>query len=194
MCSIAAAGLTATIASAVMGAGGQIIQANQTAKAQKASAEYNAQVAANEAATQQQLAQNEMAKGIADRERQQRQAARAMGEMRAGMGASGLAMDSGTNLALLEESATEHQYDSNIIMQNAAQAAWQHQVGATAANNQGAFAQYQKDNANSGLFGSYLGAGGTLIGGIGQGLGQYKPPPTKPTSILEQKRAGISGW
>ena len=87
-------------------------------KSAKASAAYNAQVAANEAATQQQLAQNEISKGIADKERQQRQAARAMGEMRANMGASGFEMDTGSMVSLLDESAVEHQYDSNIIRQN----------------------------------------------------------------------------
>ena len=84
-------------------------QAQQQANAQKRAAEYNAQVAANEAATQQELARNEISKGIADRERQQRQAARAMGEMRANMGASGFEMDSGSNESLLAESAQEHQ-------------------------------------------------------------------------------------
>lgn len=54
------------------------------------------QVAENEAAAQEQLARNEMSKGIADRERQQRAAARQMGEMRANMGASGFEMDTGS--------------------------------------------------------------------------------------------------
>ena len=142
-------------------------------KSAKSAAEYNAQVAENEAATQQQLAQNEIQKGIADRERQQRAAARSMGEMRAGMGASGFEMDTGSMVSLLDESATEHQYDSNIIRQNSEQAAWQHMVGVTAANNNGAFARYQGDNASSGRLGSYLGMGGTLLGGIGSGISDY---------------------
>ena len=74
-------------------------QAQQQQAAQEKMAAYNAQIAANEAATQEQLARNEISKGIADRERQQRQAARAMGEMRANMGASGFEMDSGSNLS-----------------------------------------------------------------------------------------------
>ena len=142
-------------------------------KSAKSAAEYNAQVAENEAATQQQLAQNEIQKGIADRERQQRAAARSMGEMRAGMGASGFEMDTGSMVSLLDESAVEHQYDSNIIRQNSEQAAWQHMVGVTAANNNQAFAQYQGDNAGSGRTGTYLGMGGTLLGGVASGLNTY---------------------
>jgi hypothetical protein len=155
-------------------------------KSAKAAAEYNAQVAENEAATQRQLAQNEMSKGIADRERQQRQAARAMGQMRADMGASGFEMDSGSMLSLLAESAGEHQYDSQVITNNAAQAAWGHEVGAVSALNDKNYADWQSANAGSGSGATALGMAGTLLGGIGAGIGQYNQwastkPPAKPS-------------
>ena len=158
-------------------------------KSAKASAAYNAQVAANEAAVQQQLAQNEISKGVADRERQQRQAARAMGEMRAEMGASGFEMDSGSNLSLLAESAAEHQYDSAVINSNAEQAAWQHQVAALNATNQGNLANWQYDNASSGRKAAGIGMAGTLLGGIGKGIGVYNywSQPSKPTTSNTNK-------
>lgn len=159
-------------------------QAQRTqAQSARAAAEYNAQVAANEAATQQQLARNEIQKGIADRERQQRQAARAMGEMRANMGASGFEMDSGSNESLLAESAQEHQYDSQVIMSNANQAAWQHLVAANSAGNQQGFAQWQGSQADSGRGANGLAMAGTLLGGIGTGIGQYN-------SYLQNKSSG----
>lgn len=159
-------------------------QAQKTqAQGARAAAEYNAQVAANEAATQQQLARNEIQKGIADRERQQRQAARAMGEMRANMGASGFEMDSGSNESLLAESAQEHQYDSQVIMSNANQAAWQHLVAANSAGNQQGFAQWQGSQADSGRGANGLAMAGTLLGGIGTGIGQYN-------SYLQNKSSG----
>jgi hypothetical protein len=139
----------------------------------EASAEYNAQVAANEQATQEQLARNELSKGAADRERQQRAAARAMGEMRANMGAGGFELDSGSNLSLLAESAAEHQHDSNIIEQNASMAAWQHQAGRASAMNDQAFARYQYANAGSNSGATNLAMAGTLLGGIAKGIGQY---------------------
>jgi hypothetical protein len=139
----------------------------------EAAAQANAQMAENEAATQQELAKNEISKGIADRERQQRQAARAMGQMRADMGASDFEMDSGSNLSLLAESAGEHQYDSATITSNAQQAAWQHQVGALSATNQKSLYGWQAANAGSGRNAAMIGMGGTLLGGIGQGIGQY---------------------
>lgn len=173
MCSIIGASIAATALSTAVGMYAQ----NQAQKSQersaKAAAQHNAQVAANEAAMQQQLARNEIAKGEADRTRQQRQAARAMGEMRANMGASGFEMDTGSNLSILAESAAEHQYDSAVITSNAEQAAWQHQVAALNATNQGNLADWQYDNASSGRKAAGIGMAGTLLGGIGQGIGQY---------------------
>lgn len=174
MCGVA---LAATIAATALSAAGQVVSMQQQEKSAKAAAEYNAQVAANEAATQQQLAQNEIAKGVADRERQQRQAARAMGEMRANMGAGGFTLDSGSNLSLLEESAAEHQYDSAVISSNAEQAAWQRMVGVTAAENSQSLANWQKANAGSGNAAGWLGVGGTILGGIGSAIGKYKALP-----------------
>lgn len=169
-------------------------QAQQQASAQKAAAEYNAQVAANEAATQQELARNEIAKGIDDRERQQRQAARAMGEMRANMGASGFEMDSGSNASLLAESAQEHQYDSQVIMSNANQAAWQHLVSAGSAQNQQNWANWEGSNANSGRGAANLAMAGTLLGGIGTGIGQYNAyaQNKKPSTGEKLTNAGTS--
>jgi hypothetical protein len=166
----------------------------QAGKAQeasaKAAAQYNAQVAENEAATRQQLAQNEIAKGVADRERQQRQAARAMGEMRAGMGASGFEMDSGTNLSLLAESAAEHQHDSNIINQNAAMAAWQQQVQGTSALNDQNYYNWQKANSGTGTA-TGLAMAGSLLSGIGTGLGQYNDWAKLQPSGTKIKKASV---
>lgn len=172
MCTVTAMVLT-TVAATALSMAGQYQQQKVQEKSARDAAKYNAQVAENEAATQQQLAQQEIQKGVADRERQQRAAARQMGEMRANMGASGFQMDTGSMLSLLGESAMEHQYDSNIIRQNSEQAAWQHMVGATSANNNAAFARYQGANASSGRTGSLLSMGGTLLGGIGSAVGGY---------------------
>jgi len=166
-------------------------QKSQAASA-KAAASANAQMAENQAATHREQARNEIAKGIADRERQQRHAARAMGEQRANMGASGFEMDSGSNLSLLAESAGEHQYDSAVITSNAEQAAWQHEVAAMNAVNQGSMFNWQAANANSGRGAANMGMFGTLLGGIGTGIGQYnqwqqvQQKPGTPTASTQK--------
>lgn len=190
MCEPATIATVASIAVTAISTGVGMYAQQQAQAAQersaKAAATYNAQVAENEAATQRQLAQNEISKGIADRERQQRQAARAMGEMRANMGASGFEMDSGSNLSLLAESAQEHQYDSNVIMSNANQAAWQHLVAANSAQNQQGFYNWQRSNAGSGQTATNLAMAGTLLGGIGQGIGIYNNYQKNKPSPLEK--------
>lgn len=174
-----AAAITATLASTAMTVYSQQQQAQQQAAATEASAKYNAQVAENEASTQRALAQNEISKGIADRERQQRQAAREMGEMRANMGASGFEIDSGSNLNLLAESAQEHQYDSQVITSNANQSAWQHLAAANSAENQASFYNWQGSNAYGSLSGTGMSSAGTIVGGIGKSVGQYNTWKTK---------------
>ena len=182
MCSVVGAvSAIATLASTAVGVYAQSESQRVQERATRQAAQYNAEVAANEAAMREQLARNEIAKGVAERSQQQRKAARAMGGMRAAMGASGFTLDSGSNLSLLAESAVEHQYDSSVITSNAAQAAWQHQVGAANAKNDHNFALYQGNNADSGRGASMLGMGSTIIGGIADGIGQYNQwNKTKP--------------
>ena len=173
MCNPAVAMIAVTAVSTAVSMYAQHEQQKAQEASIKAEGEYNAKMAENEAAVQRDLAKNEISRGMADRERQQRQAARAMGQMRADMGASGFEMDSGSNLSLLAESAGEHQYDSAVITSNAEQAAWQHEVAALNATNQKSLANWQKANAASGRKAAQLGMAGTLLGGMGKGLGQY---------------------
>ncbi len=161
-------------------------QAKGQARAAQASADYNAQVAAGEAATKQQLARNELQKGVVDRERLLRQAARQQGEMASGLAANGFTLDSGSNMDLLAESASEAQYDAQMVSKNAEHLAWQHVVGANAAGNAQSMYQYQSANAYD-KTGNMLNMGSTLLGGIGKGIGQYndwqktQTPPQKTT-------------
>jgi hypothetical protein len=90
--------------------------------------------------------------------------------MAAGMGASGFALDSGSNLGLLGQSAEEIQQAASIVRQNANMAAWNHLAGANRAENEGAFARY---SGQQGLANSKLAMTGTLLGGLSKGLTGY---------------------
>jgi hypothetical protein len=197
-----AVSIAATVASTAVGMISSMAQQKAQESAAKKSAQYQADVAAQQQAVDEQLARNEMSKGIADRERQQRDAARKMADMRAAMGASGFEMDSGTNLSLLAESASEHQYDSQVIMNNAAQAAYGHQVGAWNSSQNQALALYQKDQAGNDGGATGLGMAGTLLGGIATGIGQYNAlsgtkTPQKNAALdaltLGYKALGVAG-
>jgi len=171
MCDLAIAGLATSIAGTLFGGYSQYQQAQAQAAAAQASAEYNSQVAANEAQTQRNMASAEIQKGIDDRNRVIRAGLAKQGEMAAGMAASGFTLDSGTNLSLLGQSAEEIQHDASIAAQNANMAAWRHEVGATRSDNDGSFAKLQGQLAKNSD--SKLGIAGTLLGGIGQGLTGY---------------------
>ena len=162
-------GLTAL--STAMGMFSQYEQGRQQQAAMMAQAEAEARALENEKALKQQMAQDEIARGAAEQTRQQRAAMRLHGETVAGMGASGLTLDSGSNLSLLGESMEEAQYDSNIIAENAGRAAWQHQVGISNLENQQSMLSARAKNASTGP--DWLGMGGTLLGGIGAGMNQW---------------------
>ena len=178
---MAIASLAVTAISTAVGMFAQNEQSKAQASAAKASAEYNAQVAANEAATQQHLAQNEIQKGIVDRDRHMRAASQRMGQMTSMLGASGFALDDSSALSLLSDSATEEQFDANIITRNAEMAAWGHEVAANNANNQKSMYDYQRRSAGSGGS-SLLSMGGTLLGGLASGMAQFNSMPGKSPS------------
>lgn len=171
MCEAASISIGLTALSTAMGVFSQYEQGRQQQSAMMAQAEAEAKQLEYDKALKRQMAQDELNKGEAERTRQQRAAMRLHGEAVAGMGASGLTLDSGSNLSLLGESMEEAQYDSNIITENANRAAWQHQVGITGLENQQSMLSARASNASSGP--DWLGMGGTLLGGIGKGLNQW---------------------
>lgn len=162
-----------TLASTAMSMASQAQQTRTQKKAAEASATYNAQLAENEAANQRALAQNEVTKGVSERNRHMRAASQGMGQMRSMLGASGFTMDSGSSTSMLADQAEEYQYDADIITQNANMAAWQHNVAATSANNQKSMFDYQYANAGANKTASMLSQGSTLLGGIAQGMSMY---------------------
>lgn len=169
-----------TIASIGLGAlstGMSAVGQAQSAKAQQqagmASASYNKQVALNEAETQKQLAQAASKRGEVDADRQTLAARQRMGTMRANMGASGFAMDSGTMLDLAADAATAEQYDIGIIRNNAANEAWQHQVAAANYLNEADLQNYQYNQAKNSTKGLGLQLAGTILGGVADGMTKF---------------------
>jgi hypothetical protein len=149
---IAAVSIAATAAStavAVVGAVQQAQAARETAKTQRKVAEYNVQVA-------QQQAQLERAR-IEDRRRQ------VIAAQRAGYGAAGVTAE-GSPLDVLTETAKESGYDAALAAYNA-------QLQAQRATMAGQLAQ-QESRAQETA--AYYQAGGSLLSGIGSGVTQYR--------------------
>ena len=182
-----------TVASTLGGTASQFYNYQQQTRSAQASADYNSQIAADQARTAQALAQNELAKGEADRTRFLRNATREQGDLRSLLGGSGFEMDTGSSLALLGESAQEWQYDANIGSQNAAMAAWQHKANANAALNEQGFYNYQMNNSRGSALAQGLGMTGSLLGGLGQAMPQYNNLYKNPGSAAKSA-AGLGTW
>ena len=167
--------LAFTAVSTAVSMAAQQQQAKRAQAAANAQADIAAQTAENERATQAQLAQNEVQKGIDERNQFVRDAARKQGEMTNRLAANGFELDSGTNASLLGENVAEAQHQANLITQNAAQNAWGFTNGMVNAENKNSIAQFQSQQAISDSKNKAAwGMADSLLGAAGQGLGIYK--------------------
>ncbi len=128
----------------------------QQERAAREAAKQSAEMAANDAALKRQQAQNEIAKGVEERSRHMRAGLLAQGEARNDLAAGGFALDSGSNLSLLADSAEEIQHGASRINQNAAQNAWQYLAGAAGDDNRQIQYQNQAARASDGRLGLLL--------------------------------------
>lgn len=149
---------------------GNYMQHQQQSSAAQTQAAYQAQVAANNATQKQQLAQNEIAKSVVERDSFLRSANKSMGTTKSQLAAGNFTLDSGSNSSLLSQKAGELQHQAQLISQKGAEAAYGHQVGATQALNRQNWAEYEKQKARSGKDSLLVDMGGTLLSGIRKGL------------------------
>ena len=170
MCSIGALGLATSLAGSLTGGLAQYQQARAQAEAARGAAEYQARAAAGEAERMHGLARAEIEKGAGERSRVIRAGLARQGELAGGLGASGFALDQGSPLSLLGQSAEEIQHEASLAGQNAALRAWKHQAGATGSANEGAFARFQAQMRAAQAGNNRLGLAGTILGNLGRGL------------------------
>ena len=167
MCSLALAGVAASLAGTVMGGINQYQQSQAQAEAARRKADFQARAAENEAASQRDLARAEMQKGAAERDRVIWAGLVRQGELASGLGASGFALDSGSSRGLLGQGAEEIQQEASLAGQNAALKAWERRAGAARAENEAALAGFEAKTQRGN---SKLGLASTVLGGLGRGL------------------------
>ncbi len=114
----------ATVASTAFG----IIGAQQQASAQAQAANYQAQVARNNAIIQERNAQAAIQAGETEAQNQQRKTAATLGAARAAMAASGLDTTSGTPLDLQSDIVKLGKLDELTIRNNAARTAYGYRI------------------------------------------------------------------
>ena len=133
-------------ATALGGAAMQMGAQSQQAAAQRASLDYQRQVAENNARTSELLAEDARERGQQAEEDQRRETARLLGRQRAVLGATGITIDSGSALATLGDTAALGELDALQIRDNAAREAWQFEVQASNDQTQAGLFDLQSSN------------------------------------------------
>lgn len=160
----------AVIVSAVAAAGTAAYSAESSAAAQSQADAYNAQVASNNAAIANQNATASLAAGATQQEEQAVQTRAQVGGELSAQSASGLEVDSGTNVAVRSSAAELGQMSNMNIQYNAARQALGYQADASNEAAQSQLDTMQGEQASTaGLFG----VGSSVLGGVSSAGGDY---------------------
>jgi hypothetical protein len=158
--------LAATAASGVMAAGGAIRQG----QAQKAQAKYQAAVERNNAMISGWQAQDAIGRGRIEEQRQRLQTARIRGAQRAGMASSGVEIDSGSPLDVLQDTAMLGELDALTIRSNAEREAYGYRAQQGNLMAQSGLTRMAGRNAQTA---GYISAGSSLLSTAGTGVDRY---------------------
>lgn len=153
------------IAVSAVGVGISAYSANQQTKAANAAAQYNAEMSKRNAEVANMQAENARQRGELEEKQFRLNLSKQKGEMRAGYGASGAVVDSGSALDNLMDTTEWGELDALTIRHNAAVEAWGYKN--QAANYMGQSELYRTSRQSVGLATT-----STLVTGAGQVLGQ----------------------
>lgn len=138
------------------------VAAARQADAQQAAENYNAQVAANNAAIAGQQRSVVLQQGQAEAEQARMRQSQVLGEQRAALAANGVAADSGSALDQLATTRFLGGQDVATIQSNAARQAWGYEVQGSNYRAQSNLDKWQADNTNPAGIGA-MAAGGSLL-------------------------------
>ena len=155
------------IGSTVMGAAGQI----QQAQASSAAAKYQAQVGEMNATLAERRAKDAIERGADEEQRKRQDVARIKGAQVAAMAANGVDLSFGSPLDTIVDTAVLGELDALTIRTNAYRESYDHQVDAV---NKRAGAELSRSQAKSALAGGYLSAAGTVLTGGSKAYSSYK--------------------
>ena len=161
--SFAAVAVVAAVASAGLSA----YSASQQAQAQKDQANYNSQVAANNATIDLQQRSSSLQQGDVEAQQAQMHQAQVLGAQRASLAANGVDLTTGSAQDLLTTTKFLGAQDVNTIQSNAARTAWGYQVQGMNDSANSQLLKWQADNTNPTAIGFMAGAS-SLLGSASQ--------------------------
>lgn len=160
----------APLVSGVIGAVGAVYQG----MAAKDAAEYQAQVARNNAKAAEDMRRYEIQKGLLDAEEQDRQNAQLKGQQQAAMAASGFDMNEGTMRDIAVSQTILGRTDSLRRAHAGELAGWKLR---NQANNFRAEAGLAEARGQNSMLSGFIGAGSSLIGGAGSFASKWYNQP-----------------
>lgn len=156
----------ATVALGTAAAGGMssAVGAYNQSKASKAAYEYQAGVSRNNAMIAEWQAQDALQRGARSVQQQQLKTAQLKGSQRARLAASGVALDEGSALHILDDTDYMGQVDVNTIENNTAREAWgfRNQAAGYTSDSSMLSARSAAENPGGAAFGSLLGSAGQV--------------------------------
>lgn len=155
---------TALVTSAI-GVGVQAYGAQKEQKAANKAAEYNAQIMERNSQIAGMQADNALQRGEVAEKQHRLRVSKLIGEQRAGFGASGAVVDTGSALDVVMDTAEHGELDALTIRHNAAMEAWGYRNQGADYTAQASLSRFSKRSPG-------FAAGTTLLTGAGQIAGQ----------------------
>lgn len=151
-----------SITLAVVGAAVSAAQAGISAKASKDEANYQSQVAENNALIASQQRSAALQQGEVDASNAMTQIAQTTGKQRAALSANGVDITQGSALDQLASTSFMGQSDINTLQSNAAREAWGYDVQKTNYMADAALSEHKAKNTNPALIGALAGTSSLL--------------------------------
>lgn len=172
MCVVIAPAVAAgiSIASTVVAGAVSAYGAMQSSQAQSQAADYQAQVSRNNQIVANQNAQAAIQDGQAKEQQQRIQNAQKLGAIVANQGASGLDVNSGSNLLVQEDQAKVGEMDALTVRNNAQREAYGFLAQGT---NYAAQAKLDQAQAGWASQSGLINAGSSIVGGAAKGFSMY---------------------
>jgi len=162
-------GMILTLGSTLIGAMGQMQQANATAAAER----YNAQIGDMNAKIAERRAEDAIDRGKFEEQRKRQEVAKVKGAQVAAMAANGVDLTFGSPLDTIVDTAVLGELDALTIRTNAYREAYDYRVDAA---NKRAGANLSRMRADNAQQGGYLSAMGTVLTGAGKMYQSFASP------------------
>ena len=174
-----------SIASSAMSTAVGVVSSIQQVKAQQKQADYQAKVAQRNQELAEQQASAERMAGYEEAQATRRKAATLIGAQRAAAGASGAAVDIGSNLDLQADTAAQGEMDAINAYNKGLDSAYNSQIQAW---NYGQQAEGYKMQGQAAKQAGYLNAASTALGGIADMGSTWADYKLKTENKTEQKK------